>query len=170
MDDNKLLLVLDFINNNDFALVNSPEYLPENIGFQEYLSIIEYSEQMEYIDNPDNNHIYELTVVGLNNLVVLKASKEDLERSAKLTHKKLKNESKMSTWKLWIFWPAFIFGIFGGIYSGIDLLKEINAKSQEKNQKKSENDVISNEKKSFESNRKVLDSLRLNKTEKDTLN
>jgi hypothetical protein len=35
MEDEKLYVALDLITNNDFPLVDSPEHLPENIGFRE---------------------------------------------------------------------------------------------------------------------------------------
>jgi len=72
MDDQKLFIVLDFINNNDFPLINSPEHLPENIGFTEYLTIIEFLEQKEYIESIDNDLIYNLTDVGSVNFESLR--------------------------------------------------------------------------------------------------
>jgi hypothetical protein len=42
-----------------------------------------------------------------------------------LERKKLHNESKLSDWQVKTFWPLFIFGLFGGLYSTYDIIKNL---------------------------------------------
>src|SRR5690554_7968781 len=49
-----------------------------------------------------------------------------------ITSEKLKLNLRLSKWQVIIFWPVFIIGLFGGIYSGIDFFrKETNEVSKE---------------------------------------
>lgn len=125
MDDEKLYIVLNFISSNDFPLIDSPEHLPENIGFKEYLSIIEFLEEKQYIESIENDATYGLTDVGSVNFKKIKKNIEQQNSDSLAERKKLHNESVMSGWKRKTFWYIFAFGLFGGVYSGIDLYKKI---------------------------------------------
>jgi hypothetical protein len=140
MDDEKLYIVLNFISNNDFPLIDNPEYLPENIGFREYLSIIEYLEKKQYIESIENDTIYGLTDVGVANFKLIRGNIEQQTSDKLAERKKLHNESVMSGWKRKTFWYIFALGLFGGIYSGIDLFNKItdNKEIQEKDNQEDE--------------------------------
>ena len=45
-----------------------------------------------------------------------------------ITENKLYNDSTLSKWQVKIFWPMFILGIFGGLYSSYDFVKNITTK------------------------------------------
>ena len=47
------------------------------------------------------------------------------ERLAGMKIKKLKWESKLAKWKVWTFWPVFIYGFLGGTAGFIALLSEV---------------------------------------------
>ena len=64
------------------------------------------------------------------------ALENELEQETKdklAERKKLHNESVISDWKRKTFWYIFAFGLFGGIYSGIDLFNKLtkNEKTEE---------------------------------------
>lgn len=42
-----------------------------------------------------------------------------------MLEKKLRNDARLSAWKVWVFWPAFVLGTFGGVYSMVDLIKNL---------------------------------------------
>jgi len=130
MENEKLYIVLDFIINNDFPLVDSPEHLPKNIGFREYISIIEFLENKQYIESIDNDLMYCLTDVGLVNFKILQKNKTQQNADELAERKKLHNESVMSGWKRKTFWYIFALGLFGGIYSGIDLFNKITGSKE----------------------------------------
>lgn len=130
MEDEKLYVALDFITNNDFPLVDSPEHLPENIGFREYISIIEFLKSKQYIESIDNDLMYSLTDVGLVNFEILQKSKTQQNEDELAERNKLHNESVMSGWKRKTFWYIFALGLFGGIYSGIDLFNKITSSKE----------------------------------------
>jgi len=130
MDDEKLNIVLDFIINNDFPLIDSPEHLPENIGFREYISIIEFLENKQYIESIDNDLMYSLTDVGFVNFKILKKNIAQQGTDELAERNKLHNESVMSGWKRKTFWYIFVLGLFGGIYSGIDLFNKITSSKE----------------------------------------
>ena len=140
MNNEKLYIVLDFIINNDFPLIDNPEYLPNNIGFREYLSIIEFLEEKQYIESIENDSMYVLTDVGIVNFNILKKNKEQKDADESAERNKLHNESIMSGWKRKTFWYIFAFGLFGGVYSGIDLFNKMvkSKKVQEKQISKEE--------------------------------
>jgi len=130
MDDEKLNIVLDFIINNDFPLIDSPEHLPENIGFREYISISELLENKQYIKSIDNDSMYSLTDVGFVNFKILKKNIAQQGTDELAERNKLHNESVMSGWKRKTFWYIFVLGLFGGIYSGIDLFNKITSSKE----------------------------------------
>jgi hypothetical protein len=130
MDNEKLFIVLNFIINNNFPLIDNPDHLPENIGFREYLSIIDYLDKKEYIESIENDAHFDLTDVGVANLKLIQENLEQKNLDTLAERKKLHNESVMSGWKRKTFWYIFALGLFGGIYSGIDLFNKITDKKE----------------------------------------
>lgn len=47
------------------------------------------------------------------------------EEDENANRKKLHNETRLSEWQLKTFWYVFIFGLFGGIYSGTSLISDL---------------------------------------------
>lgn len=60
--------------------------------------------------------------------------KNDSVNKLWLTEKKLYNDSKLSEWQVKTFWWLFAFGIFGGLYSGYDIIN--NLTKEENDQQK----------------------------------
>ena len=75
---------------------------------------------------------------------------------------KLHNEAVISGWKRKTFWYIFAIGLFGGVYSGIDLFKSLTI------EKDVEKEGITKEK--IESELNELRTLILNQEKRDTLN
>lgn len=49
-------------------------------------------------------------------------------KHSEIVRKKERNDAKLSDWQVKTFWPVLIFGLFGGIYSGIDLIGKFTKK------------------------------------------
>lgn len=135
MNDKELkVLFLKAKLENEPNKLNSEQFfevIKHKIGWQKYNEI--YAELANNSMLDDYSHS-QLTELGKNTLIILQ-SELDEERKDKLAERrKLHNEAVLSTWKKKTFWYIFAFGLFGGIYSGIDLINKISEKNKTKNQ------------------------------------
>ena len=92
------------------------------IGWSQYNQILS-----EYVNNSllDYETHCKLTKLGENTLRKL-VSEQEKEANDKIAErKKLHNESVISGWKRKTFWYIFVLGLFGGIYSAVDLFHKI---------------------------------------------
>ena len=103
------------------------QLIKHKIGWKQYHKI-----NSEYVNNSllDFETHNKLTELGRNtlNILVIEYQKEQKDKIAE--HKKLHNESVISGWKRKTFWYIFALGLFGGIYSGIDLFNKITSKKE----------------------------------------
>ncbi|MCL7765486.1 hypothetical protein MPF19_18870 [Polaribacter sp. Z014] len=158
----KQLIVLIFIKENNFRLIDETKFLPKNIGFTEYLNIIEYLEGKKYVESIGNDNLFTITELGILNieLIQLKLKEEKYDKLAERT--KLHNESIVSGWNRKTFWTVFIFGLLGGIYGFYDLF--IKVPIVEKELKQIKLDILENKRTTKELrtlvlSRKNIDSL-----------
>ena len=117
---------------------------PKTIGRQDFLETIGHLEKREFIEETDEMNQYKITNIGLEKLKELNKLKEQKEKDEKAERYKLYNESVMSGWKRKTFWYIFALGLFGGIYSGIDLFNKItdNQEIQEKDNQEDKSSKI----------------------------
>lgn len=98
------------------------ELIKDKIGWRKFTEI-----HSEFASNSllDAQTHTKLTELGKATLYALEAEyKQDLiDKEAE--RKKLHNESKLSDWQIKTFWPLFIFGLFGGLYSTYDIIKNL---------------------------------------------
>ena len=66
-----------------------------------------------------------LTEIGKTKLYTLESEYAQEIKDKEAERKKLHNESKLSDWQVKTFWPLFIFGLFGGLYSSYDIIKNL---------------------------------------------
>ena len=98
---------------------------------------------------------------------------QKIEQSRKqiILDQKLVNESKLLKWQVKTFWWFFVIAIFGGMYSGYDIILNLTKKEDVKQE------LISKEQLESElsklriliSDQKTADSLRISKTLSDSL-
>jgi hypothetical protein len=115
MEDEKLCIALGFINNNDFPLIDNDRYLPKNIGFNEYVSIIQFLINKEYIYSIENDLTFILTNVGIVNFGILQKNKaqEDADELAERNYIMnlyylVGKEKLFGTYLLWVYLVVFI--------------------------------------------------------------
>lgn len=141
---------------NESKKLNSDDFfklISHKIGWKEYHSI--YS---DFVNNSllDTKTHTKLTDLGKNTLNVLISERQQEIKDENAERKKLHNESVMSGWKRKTFWYIFAFGLFGGIYSGIDLIKKILPKSEKE---KTQINTIENKDRLIKTE---IDSLKIN--------
>lgn len=71
-----------------------------------------------------------ITELGKNRFSQAKKSLLVKQKDERAKRIKLHNESIMSGWKRKTFWYIFFCGVFGGIYSGIDLFNKITSNKE----------------------------------------
>jgi hypothetical protein len=126
MSNKELFKFLKFVSENDnFILMNSQEVIDEVFGWNIFLELLPVLETNNLIKENDDRESYTLTKLGREKLSELKINFENDENDQKAERKKLHNDSKLSEWQVKTFWPLFIFGIFGGLYSGYDIIKNL---------------------------------------------
>ncbi len=106
------------LNHSDFF-----ELLKDNMGWEKYNEI--HSEYARNLLLDYQTHT-KLTELGKTTLKHLLAEFEQETEDKKTERKKLYNETKLSNWQVKTFWPLFIFGLFGGLYSGYDFIKNLS--------------------------------------------
>lgn len=123
--------VCNVLTENNHLQVNTPEQIDYFNDLEDALK--EFGISKGYFENKGNNGWLKLTDKGIR----LKDSKKGYletvsrqEQDENANRKKLHNETRLSELKLKTFWFIFIFGLFGGIYSGISLKKDLT-KSEE---------------------------------------
>jgi hypothetical protein len=99
------------------------------IGWTQYNKI-----HSEYVNNSllDYETYTKLTKLGRNTLNTLELEHNQEIKDSNAKRKKLHNESVISDWKRKTFWPIIVLGLFGGIYSGIDLFSKIISSTESK--------------------------------------
>ena len=111
------------------------QLIKHKIGWKQYHKI-----NSEYVNNSllDFETHNKLTELGRNtlNILVIEYQKEQKDKIAE--HKKLHNESVISGWKRKTFWYIFALGLFGGVYSGIDLYNKVTNNVKERQLTKQE--------------------------------
>ena len=115
---------------NESKNLNSEDFfklIQDKIGWQQYNVI--YS---EYANNSllDHQTHTKLTELGKSTLETLEIELENEVKDKIAERKKLHNESVISGWKKKTFWPIFFFGLFGGVYSGIDLFNKMTNRNE----------------------------------------
>ncbi|MFM9825078.1 hypothetical protein [Flavobacterium sp.] len=118
------------------------ELIKHKIGWEKYNQI--YS---EYARNSllDAQTHTKLTELGRATLSALEAENNHEVKDKEAERKKLHNESKLSNWQVKTFWPLFIIGLFGGLYSGFDIVKNLtkeeNVKSKQVTKEEMESEI-----------------------------
>lgn len=126
MTNRELFKFLNFVSeNNNFILLNKQEIIDEVFGWEIFLKMLNDLENMNLVKENDDRESYTLTKLGKEKLFELKIDFENSEKDQKAERKKLHNDSKLSEWQVKTFWPLFIFGIFGGLYGGYDIIKNL---------------------------------------------
>ncbi len=125
MDKELRILFLKTKLENESKNLNSDsffELVKDKMGWVKYNLI--YS---EYASNSllDAETHTKLTEIGKTTLYTLEAEYKHEIKDKEAERKKLHNESKLSDWQVKTFWPLFIFGLFGGLYSAYDIIKNL---------------------------------------------
>ena len=101
--------------------------IEHKIGWKQYNDLYSEYAKNTLLDQQTHNKLTELGKTTLNTLEI----EYEQELKDKIAErKKLHNESVMSGWKRKTFWYIFALGLFGGIYSGIDLFNKITSKKE----------------------------------------
>jgi hypothetical protein len=103
------------------------ELVKNKLNWKEYLTILSELDNKDFFENGER-HI--LSEYGLSTLQQWENFFTQKEKDEKAERFKLHNESIMSGWKRKTFWAIFIFGLFGGVYSGIDLFNKITSSKE----------------------------------------
>ncbi|WP_298767712.1 hypothetical protein [uncultured Polaribacter sp.] len=103
------------------------ELVKNKLNWKEYLSILSELENKDFFKYNEKHHLSEY---GLSILQEWESFFTQKEKDEKAERFKLHNESILSGWKRKTFWYIFAFGLFGGIYSGIDLFKKITSNKE----------------------------------------
>lgn len=98
------------------------ELIKHRIGWKTYHEIYRECAAESLLDAQTHN---KLTEIGKNTLLNLEVELKQDIIDKKAERKKLHNESKLSDWQVKTFWPLFIFGLFGGLYSAYDIIKNL---------------------------------------------
>lgn len=120
----KILFLKTKLENESLNLnsENLYELIKDKIGWKKYNVIYHECASDSLLDSQTHN---KLTELGKSTLISLELDYKNENRDREAEVKKLHNESKLSTWQVKTFWPLFIFGIFGGLYSGYDIIRNI---------------------------------------------
>lgn len=97
------------------------------LNWEEYLKILSELDSKDFFENGER-HI--LSEYGLSTLQQWEKIFTQKEKDEKAERFKLHNESTMSGWKRKTFLPIFIFGLFGGVYSGIDFINKMTSSKE----------------------------------------
>ena len=129
MDELKFFVLNKILENEDRNLDSSELFMimQHKIGWSEYNTFISEFLKNNLVDEYSAN---KLTELGKNRLNELKIKINQKEKDEKAERIKLYNESVMSGWKRKTFWYIFALGIFGGVYSGIDLFGKITSSKE----------------------------------------
>lgn len=103
------------------------ELIKHKIGWKEYCDLLGEFIDNTYLEGGENELLTEL---GKNKLNEFEVKFIQSKKDEKAERKKLHNESVISGWKRKTFWYIFALGLFGGIYSGIDLFNKITSKKE----------------------------------------
>lgn len=98
------------------------ELIEDKIGWKKYNEIYRECVANSLLDEQTHN---KLTEIGKTTLCTLEAEYTHEIKDKEAERKKLHNESKLSDWQVKTFWPLFIFGLFGGLYSAYDIIKNL---------------------------------------------
>ena len=140
--------------------------IKSEIGWQQYNNIYTEFANNSLLDSQTHSKLTEFGKLTLETLEK-ERSQEILDENAK--RKKLHNESIMSGWKRKTFWYIFAFGLFGGIYSGVDLFnkiidsKKVQEKQKVKQKVKQEKDERTSKSRNVILDQKMDDSLGVSK-------
>ena len=96
------------------------EIIEDRIGWRKYNEIYRECVANSLLDEQTHN---KLTEIGKTTLCTLESEYAQEIKDKEAERKKLHNESKLSDWQVKTFWPLFIFGLFGGLYSAYDIIK-----------------------------------------------
>ncbi|WP_165734379.1 hypothetical protein [Polaribacter sp. 20A6] len=129
MDELKFFILKEILKNEDKNLNDSDFFklIEHKVGWTEYHAFLSDFIRNNLVDEYSAN---KLTELGKNRLNELKIQIDQKSKDEIAERTKLHNESILSGWKRKTFWYIFIFGIFGGIYSGIDLFKKITQEKE----------------------------------------
>lgn len=134
------------------------EIVKNNISWNKYNEIVTFCLNENFISEKD--HIT-LKDFGKDKINILKTEIEQDKQDEEAKRKKLHNESVMSGWKRKTFWYIFALGLFGGVYSGIDLFKKIRSNKEVQKEQLTKQEI--------ESKLSELRTLILNQKSQDTL-
>lgn len=163
----KRILFLRTKLENESENLNSDDFfklVKHKIGWAEYNSLYaEYAKNLLL----DEQTFSKLTELGINTLEKLEIELNQEISDKRAERKKLHNDSIISGWKRKTFWPIFIFGLFGGVYSGMDLFNKITESKQFQEKQITKEKTESELSKQYTSpvNGKNQDSLRQNNSD-----
>ena len=110
---------------NEHNKMNVDEFfklIEQKIGWKEYMDLLSEFSNNSFLTGGEWE---QLTELGKNRLKEFENQLIQLKKDEEAERKKLHNESVISGWKRKTFWYIFALGLFGGIYSGIDLFNKI---------------------------------------------
>jgi DNA-binding MarR family transcriptional regulator len=100
-----------------------------------FLKNIDVLENNNLIVEDDNrNSLYSLTEKGENLLSQITEELEYELEKERITFENSKIDLRLKKWQLKTFWWIFGFGIFGGLYSGLDIIKNLTKPKDVKQQ------------------------------------
>lgn len=129
MSEENIYLVLNTFKNSE-TLTSQKEDKPKIIGYNDFLKIIGHLEDREFIKPTSNLNEFKITSTGIEKFKELDKLNKITEKDKNIQRRKLYNESIIAERARKTFWFVFLFGLFGGIYSGIDIFNKIT-KSKE---------------------------------------
>ena len=170
MDELKYFFLKTLSENKDKKFDDSGffELVKNRLAWKEYLNILSEFERKGFFNSKLSNGI---SKYGNNILSEWELFLTQKKKDEKAERFKLHNESIMSGWKRKTFWLIFIFGLFGGIYSGIDLFNRItnNKEVQKEQLTKQEMEVELSKLRTLILTRKKVDSLNHSNSELNNL-
>ena len=135
-----------------------------------FLKNIDVLENNNLIVEDDNRHsVYSVTEKGENLLIQITEELEYELEKERITFENSKIDLRLKKWQLKTFWWIFGFGIFGGLYSGIDIIKNLAKPKDVKQEQvtKSEMELELSKLRTLILNQKRVDSLRNSNSEKN---
>ena len=158
------------------------EHKPNKLSYKELYAFIkaysswdDYLKILDYFTNKDlvvDDHGMLITEIGENKLKLISSKLKIESKDKKAERNKLHNETLLSNWKVKTFWPILIFGLFGGIYSGIDFIKSFT-KSEVQQSEYLTKEELDSELNKFKVNimkENIHDSIPKNELKSDSIN
>jgi len=142
------------------------ELIKHKIGWKKYNEIYAEFANNSMLDSYSHT---QLTELGKNTLIALQSELEQELKDKIAERKKLHNDAIISGWKRKTFWYIFAFGLFGGIYSGIDLFNKVTGRNIKAEKTDSHTEILESKSPPTILNQKEEDTTFIQEKKLDTL-